>query len=92
MGWVYILECRDGSLYVGSTNDLKRRIEEHRKGIGSRYVRGRRPFKVVYVEETDRPRKREYQLKRLFRQQKLKLIQENWEQTKRLLEKYGIDM
>ncbi len=41
---VYVLRCRDGSLYVGWTNDLEKRLAAHRDGGGSRYVRSRLPF------------------------------------------------
>jgi putative endonuclease len=49
--WMYILECADGSYYVGSTNDLERRIWEHNEGIGAKYTARRRPVKLVYAVE-----------------------------------------
>jgi putative endonuclease len=39
MGWAYIVECADGSYYVGSTVDLERRISEHNLGWGAKYTR-----------------------------------------------------
>jgi predicted GIY-YIG superfamily endonuclease len=54
MPHVYILECADGSTYVGSTNDLARRLLEHERGEGSVYTRARRPVKLVYTHEVDR--------------------------------------
>ena len=51
MAWMYILECADGSYYVGSTRDLERRIREHNEGIGAAYAARRRPVKVVYAAE-----------------------------------------
>jgi putative endonuclease len=51
MAWRYILECADGSYYVGSTNDLERRIWEHNEGIGAKYTARRRPVKLVYAAE-----------------------------------------
>jgi putative endonuclease len=51
MAWMYILECVDGSYYVGSTNDLERRILEHQEGRGARYTTKRLPVKLVYTEE-----------------------------------------
>ena len=54
MAWMYILECADGSYYVGSTKNLERRITQHLTGLGSRYTAGRLPVKLVYVEEYDR--------------------------------------
>ena len=53
MAWMYILECADGSYYVGSTKNLERRISEHRQGIGAKYTSNRLPVKLVYGEEYD---------------------------------------
>lgn len=46
---VYLLRCRDGSLYCGMTNDLLRRLDQHAAGEGSKYVRSRLPFKLAAV-------------------------------------------
>ena len=54
MAWMYILECADGSCYVGSTKDLKLRLSQHGEGIGSKYTSRRLPVKLVYGEEYDR--------------------------------------
>jgi putative endonuclease len=51
MAWMYILECADGSYYVGSTRNLKRRVWEHNEGIGAKYTARRRPVKLVYAAE-----------------------------------------
>ena len=51
MGWTYILECADGSYYVGSTVNLERRLWEHCEGVGARYTARRRPVKLVYAAE-----------------------------------------
>ena len=48
MACVYILECRDGTFYVGSTTDLERRLGQHRAGEGAAYTRNRRPVRLVY--------------------------------------------
>jgi predicted GIY-YIG superfamily endonuclease len=48
--FVYIVECRDGSLYAGITNDLQRREQQHNDGTASRYTRARRPVRLVYAE------------------------------------------
>jgi putative endonuclease len=53
-GWMYILECSDGSYYTGSTNNLERRLEEHQLGLGSNHTKSRLPVKLVYYEEYDR--------------------------------------
>ena len=47
---VYVIECRDGTLYTGITNDLPRRLEAHARGIGAKYTRGRGPFRIRYTE------------------------------------------
>ena len=56
LGWAYIIECADGSYYVGSTVDLERRISEHNLGLGAKYTRipRRRPVKLVWSAQFDR--------------------------------------
>jgi len=74
---VYLLRCRDGSLYTGITNDLPRRLARHRAGTGSAYVRARLPIRVVYREaQPDRSTalRREAAIKKLTRRSKLALI------------------
>ena len=78
MTWiVYILECSDKSLYTGITNDLERRLEEHRSGRGAKYTRQRRPLTIRYGE-VQGPKgaalKREAAIKSLNRAAKLALI------------------
>ncbi len=53
-GWLYILECSDGSYYTGSTNNLEIRLQQHQKGEGANHTKKRLPVKLVYVEEFDR--------------------------------------
>ena len=48
MAWMYILECADGSFYVGSTRDLARRLQQHQDGKGAAFTRRRRPVRLVY--------------------------------------------
>jgi len=50
-GYMYILQCCDNSYYVGSTNNLELRLEEHNHGIGAEYTKHRLPVKLVYFEE-----------------------------------------
>ena len=50
-GYMYILKCKDNTYYVGSTDNLTLRIEEHNKGEGCEYTRDRRPLQLVYYEE-----------------------------------------
>ncbi|MBA61502.1 MAG: endonuclease [Planctomycetaceae bacterium] len=79
-GWfVYILQCADGTLYTGMTNDLPRRIEQHNAGTAARYTRARTPVELVYQQETanrSSALKREYAIKQLTRKQKDRLIAE----------------
>jgi len=74
---VYLLRCRDGSLYTGITNDLARRLAAHRAGEASAYTRSRRPVRLAY-RETVRDRsaalRREAAIKRLTRAAKIELI------------------
>ena len=81
MSWIiYILQCGDGSLYTGITNDLCRRMAEHEAGHGAKYTRGRGPFQLVYNEfckDRGFASKRELEIKSLSRNQKLRLISEN---------------
>lgn len=76
--WVlYILECRDGSLYTGITDDLDRRLKAHNAGRGAKYTRGRGPVTLRYQEDCgdhSTALKREIAVKRLTRTQKLELI------------------
>ncbi len=81
MNWiVYILQCADGTLYTGITNDLDRRMAEHEAGQGAKYTRGRGPFQLVYnevCEDRGQASKREFEIKSLNREQKLGLISRN---------------
>ena len=77
MNYVYIVECSDGTLYTGWTNNLERRVKPHSNGSVAKYTRGRGPVKLVYYEEYDEKRdamKREYEIKRYSRKDKLKMI------------------
>ena len=78
MNWtVYLLRCRDGSLYAGITTDLARRLARHRAGTASAYTRARRPERLVYAErQPDRGAalRREAALRRLSRRAKLALV------------------
>lgn len=79
MAWyVYILRCGDGTLYTGITDDVERRLAAHRSGKGAKYTRGRGPLELVHTEELpdkSAALKRERSVKKMTRQQKLKLIQ-----------------
>lgn len=73
---VYLLRCRDGSLYTGITNDLSRRLESHQSGKASAYTRSRRPVALAYQEELpgrSAALRREAAIRRLSRAEKLAL-------------------
>lgn len=75
--YTYIIECSDGSLYTGWTNDLTSRLAAHNQGTGAKYTRGRGPVRLVYYEEyldKKAAQEREYAIKQLTRQQKIALI------------------
>lgn len=79
MNYVYILSCSDNTLYTGWTNDLERRINVHSSGKGAKYTRGRLPVKLVYFEKFNDKKlamKREYAIKQLSREEKLRLIKD----------------
>ena len=48
--YVYMLRCKDDSLYTGWTNDLEHRLQMHATGKGAKYTRGRGPLTLVYTE------------------------------------------
>lgn len=76
--FVYMLRCKDGSLYTGWTNDLKHRLAIHNSGRGAKYTRGRGPLELVYSEELpdkEAALRRECAIKKLRREQKLALLQ-----------------
>lgn len=77
MDYVYIIKCRDNSLYTGWTNDLEKRFKAHSEGRGAKYTRGRGPLELVYFETFEDKRdamKRECEIKRFTREEKLNLI------------------
>ena len=79
MNYTYILKCSDNSLYTGWTTDIDRRIKCHNSGKGAKYTRGRGPVTLEYFETfktREEAMKREYEIKRLSRERKLKLISE----------------
>ena len=77
MWYLYILQCGDGTLYTGITTDVEKRLEAHRSGKGAKYTRGRAPLELLYRElcgtHSD-ALKRELEVKRLTREEKLTLI------------------
>ena len=77
MNYTYIVECADGSLYCGWTNNLEKRIADHNAGKGAKYTKTRLPVKLVYYEEFDTKEEamcREWHIKQLRREKKMELI------------------
>lgn len=75
---VYMLKCKDNTLYTGYTNNLEHRLQMHLSGKGAKYTRGRGPFEVVYTEgfiTKEEALRREYQIKQLPRSEKNALIE-----------------
>lgn len=76
---VYILQCRDNTLYTGITNDLSKRLALHKAGKASRYTRARKFKRLVYTESKrtkGSALKREYAIKQLSRTAKLALTRQ----------------
>lgn len=82
--YVYILRCKDGSLYTGWTDNLQHRLKMHQMGKGAKYTKGRGPLELAYSEllpDKSAALKREYAIKRLRKTDKLKLC-ESFRQSK----------
>jgi putative endonuclease len=81
MSWhCYLLECANGTLYTGITNDLEKRVAAHNNGTASKYTRSRLPVRLVYTEthpDRSAASRREAEVKKLSRAAKLALAAEN---------------
>ncbi len=78
MNYTYMLQCGDGSLYTGWTNDPARRLAVHQAGRGGKYTRSRLPVELVWLEEwptKEEAMAREWAVKQLTRRQKLALVE-----------------
>lgn len=78
MNYTYLVECSDGTLYCGWTNNIENRLKAHNDGKGAKYTKSRRPVELVYYEEfptKEEAMSREYAIKHLNRTQKLKLTE-----------------
>jgi len=87
MWYVYILCCKDGSLYTGSTTDILRRLNEHNSGRGGNYTQARHPVRLLYTESLQtraEAQSREAQIKRWSRDKKLALTSRNESSLKQL--------
>lgn len=75
---MYMVQCSDGTLYTGITNDLEKRVEAHNSGKdGARYTKSRRPVKLVYSEQAESKSaaaRLEYRIKKLPRSKKKRMI------------------
>jgi putative endonuclease len=75
--YTYVLECSNGSLYTGWTNDLGQRLESHNSGRGAKYTRANRPVKLIaswMFDSKNDAMKLEWKIKHLNRAAKLKLV------------------
>ena len=79
--FMYVVECVDGTLYTGVTNNIERRINEHNYGMkAAKYTRSRRPVRLVYAklyQGRSCAMKAEYKFKKLTRKKKLEIINES---------------
>lgn len=76
MYFVYLLECKDKSIYTGITTDVARRFQEHKDGKGGHYTRAKKVVKILYTEQCETrggALKREAEIKKLGRTKKLDL-------------------
>lgn len=77
--YTYMLRCHDNSIYTGWTNDMDKRLKAHNEGKGAKYTKARRPVTLVYYETfqtKEEAMRREWEIKQLNRQGKLKLIKD----------------
>ena len=77
--YTYILECADGTLYCGWTNDLDRRVAAHNAGKGAKYTKSRRSVVLKYYESfstRQEAMRREWEIKQLSRKEKLELVRQ----------------
>ena len=81
MSWsLYILRCKDGTLYTGITTNVPERLAKHQSGEGAKYTRGRGPFELVYCEKDlteSAARKREAEIKKWSKMEKEKFLYAN---------------
>ena len=78
MYYVYLIQCEGGSIYTGITNNLERRFKEHSDKAGGHYTRAHKVEKILYTEKyptRSEALKREVKIKKLRREEKLKLIE-----------------
>lgn len=79
MHFVYIIKCKDDTLYTGWTTDVAARINAHNEGAGAKYTKGRGPVTLIHTEAFESKSdalRREMAIKKLSREEKLKLTRE----------------
>ena len=79
MHYTYMLKCKDNTYYTGYTCDLEKRLKAHNEGKGAKYTKGRGPVELVYYEKYEDKHtamRREWEIKRLSRREKEKMINE----------------
>lgn len=84
--YVYIVKCKDGTLYTGWTTDTEHRLKAHNSGQGAKYTKGRAPVQLVYqqqMENKSQALKRERAIKKLTREAKMKLITQFEQESKK---------
>ena len=78
MNWtVYMVRCKDDTLYTGITTNLEMRLKAHNEGKGAKYTRGRGPVKLVWSQDglnESQARKQEAEIKKLSRGEKMQMI------------------
>lgn len=85
--WIYMLQCADGSYYIGHTDDLEKRVGEHEQGILKGYTSTRLPAKLVWCDSfvtRQEALERERQIKGWSRAKKEALVKGDWEKIKKL--------
>ncbi len=91
MNYTYIVQCSDGTLYTGWTNDLDKRIKAHNDGKGAKYTKPRLPVELVYAKghaTKEEAMKDEYRIKQLSRKRKQELCKEYEEEQRELQEEH----
>ncbi len=77
---LYMLRCRDGSLYTGITTDVQKRVAAHNTGKGAKYTRSRKPVELVYQEDCEdhsHALRRELEMKALSKEEKERFLDKN---------------
>jgi len=79
--FLYLIRCKDGSLYTGITTDVDRRFAEHQSGKGAKYLRGKTPLTLVFQQKIgsrSAALKAEASIKKLSKVEKEAIINTGW--------------